>query len=74
MDCWRTGARNDVLTRLDFAERARWQTGATIVVEVPQQHQDDGAAALASGRTHLIHLTETSTEPWPSPSLDQVPA
>ncbi|BAD57044.1 FAD-dependent monooxygenase [Nocardia farcinica] len=56
---WLTGAphRADVLTRLELAERVRWQSGATVVVDVPEAHKADAAAGLAGGRTHLVHLS-----------------
>jgi anthraniloyl-CoA monooxygenase len=47
-----------LLTRLDLAERIRLETGVLTAVEGPAVLRDDLAAALVSGRTDLVVLTE----------------
>ncbi|AHH19900.1 putative monooxygenase [Nocardia nova SH22a] len=69
---WLTGksSRPDVLDRMDLAERITWSSDATIVVEVPEDCRGDAAAGLASGRTHLVHLTGAPA----APRVDSAPA
>lgn len=73
---WLTGspARSDVLTRLDVAERASWRSTATIVVEMSQEHRADAAAALASGRAHLVYLSPVAHTTREPTSVDRVSA
>ncbi|MFD6454145.1 FAD-dependent monooxygenase [Nocardia sp. NPDC060220] len=60
---WLTGrpSRQEVLTRLDFAERVTWRSKATVIVDVPEEYRADAAAGLAGGRTHLVDLTAVAT-------------
>lgn len=53
--------RPAVLTRLDLAERIRTGVGGLVVVEAPAALRDDLAAALVSGRTDLVVLTDGET-------------
>ncbi|MGY1717240.1 FAD-dependent monooxygenase [Geodermatophilus sp. SYSU D01106] len=57
---WLTGpaGREAVLDRLDLAERVRRVTGLLTVVSVPAELRADAAAALVSGRTDLVDLTD----------------
>jgi anthraniloyl-CoA monooxygenase len=60
-----TGAddRGAVLTRLDVGERLRAETGALVVVDGPATSLDDLASGLASGRTDLVCVTDTDSDP-----------
>jgi anthraniloyl-CoA monooxygenase len=57
-----TGAddRGAVLTRLDVGERLRAETGALVVVDGPATSLDDLASGLASGRTDLVCVTDST--------------
>lgn len=74
---WLTGpgTRAAVLTRVDLAERLR-RPDTVVVVDAPDSARADLVAALASGRTDLVHLTDTSQEhsnaPGPAPVLSPV--
>jgi hypothetical protein len=52
--------RPTLLTRLDLAERLRFEAGATVVVEGPPDLRDDLAAGLVSGRADLVRFTAPS--------------
>lgn len=53
---WLTGPhdRGSVLTRLDIGERVRAETGGLVVVDGPEDYEDDLAAGLASARADLV--------------------
>ncbi|QII07216.1 oxidoreductase [Rhodococcoides fascians A25f] len=55
---WLTGSgeRDDVLTRLDVAERMMRSTSALVVVDVPEEWMPDAVAGLVGARTHLVSV------------------